>query len=276
MGCFLGCFSLSSDKKRRKPTRKTLPGHRRICGYGPLHSSDLTTLNVAKNPEKISNSNLRCEAEEKKETKARKRVRFNLNVRTYEPIPRTYDYTCSDDEAEEAEGRRTEIYAPKENPKDLGMKTSYPSNYRYRNCADSYEDEDQNDLDDEYYYTDDGDEIDYQDEADDEDEVEKEKQAVGARDRSKYVTQVLNPVQNLAQWKAVKTKPVVNVKVKQPMKENFEAAKHDQVKPLLQEIAIDASLSNWLASPKKEMPLIGEILNSGYHQLGQQAIAAGH
>ncbi|KAG2275977.1 hypothetical protein Bca52824_058532 [Brassica carinata] len=121
-----------------------------------------------------------CEVEaeeEKKEgkKKTRKRVRFNLNVQTFEP--------------------------------------TLPS---------SLEDEDElvygaNDADDE-------------------------------EDDGQNVTPLLNPDENIAQWKAVKAKPVR--RVKQLMKENVEPDSDDQAKPLMKEIIVNTSLADWLASPK--------------------------
>lgn len=82
----MGCFGLSSSKKRRNSTRKILPRHQvsffnqnehsfflsilrtnqntfllqRICSYELLHSSDpVDASTVSDNPEKISCSNLR-------------------------------------------------------------------------------------------------------------------------------------------------------------------------------------------------------------------------
>ncbi|CAH8331510.1 unnamed protein product [Eruca vesicaria subsp. sativa] len=234
MGCFGGCFGLSSSNtKRRNSTRKILPRHQRICSYEPLLSSDPSDsiTNVVDSPEKISTSNLMCEveAEEEKEKgtiKTRKRVRFNLNVQTFEPtLPSRYENYCSDDD-EEVKG---EIKS--------SSGSVYPSNYRYHNCVDSFEDEDEleSDLEDEDYCSDD--ENDYEDDADDEDEV------CGDQD----VTPLLNPVENIAQWKAVKVKPV---RVKQLMKENVKADSDDQARPLLKEIIVNASLADWVASPK--------------------------
>ncbi|KAL1206165.1 hypothetical protein V5N11_020389 [Cardamine amara subsp. amara] len=251
MGCFMGCFGLSSNKKRRNSTRKILPRDQRICSYEPLLSSDPSDFStiVDDNPEKISNSNLRCEVveEEKKKgtKKTRKRVRFNLNVQTYEPIqPTRYENGYSDDEEGNGERSNGSLVNDKK-PEDLSCRSAYPSNYRYHNCVDSFEDEDEmgygeSDLEDEDYYTDD--ENNYEDDADDEDEEEEEEE------KDQDVTPLLNPVENLAQWKAVKARPV---KLKRVMKENVEAGDmDDQAKPLLKEIIVNTSLSNWLASPK--------------------------
>lgn len=184
--------------------------------------------------------------EEKKGTKkTRKRVRFNLNVQTYEPILQTtFENDCIGDEEGKGDRSKGSSVIDKK-PEDLSSRSAYPSNYRYHNCVDSFEDEDElgygeSDLEDEDYYTDD--ENDYEDDADDE-EDEEEDEVFG----DQLVTPLLNPVENLAQWKAIKAKPV---RVKQVMKENVEADTDDQAKPLLKEIIVNTSLSNWLASPK--------------------------
>ncbi|CAN7077636.1 unnamed protein product [Brassica oleracea var. botrytis] len=80
------------------------------------------------------------------------------------------------------------------------------------------------------------DENDYEDDADDEE------------DDGQDVTPLLNPDENIAQWKAVKAKPVR--RVKQLMKENVEPDSDDQAKPLMKEIIVNTSLVDWLASPK--------------------------
>lgn len=92
------------------------------------------------------------------------------------------------------------------------------------------------------------------------------------RDRSDYVHPVLNPVENLTQWKTVKSRGTRQLK---PQKENFTAEeeveaprisfsseptfkksssiiyhpKSDQHKNMNQEVAVDTSLSTWLSSP---------------------------
>ncbi|KAF8394240.1 hypothetical protein HHK36_020447 [Tetracentron sinense] len=88
-----------------------------------------------------------------------------------------------------------------------------------------------------------------------------------ARDRSKYVHSVLNPVENLTQWKTLKARATPPLK---HQKENLNIEQETQrsftlepglnlspfnskpylghSKPPNQEIAVDASLSNWLIS----------------------------
>ncbi|KAL3517728.1 hypothetical protein ACH5RR_020317 [Cinchona calisaya] len=91
-----------------------------------------------------------------------------------------------------------------------------------------------------------------------------------ARNRSDYVHPVLNPVENLTQWKTVKSRGTSHLK---PQKENFTAdleaprmsfsseptfklsssgfmQKSDQYKNSNQDIAVDASLSTWLVGPE--------------------------
>ncbi|KAL1546617.1 hypothetical protein AAHA92_23191 [Salvia divinorum] len=88
-----------------------------------------------------------------------------------------------------------------------------------------------------------------------------------ARDRSDYINSVLNPVENITQWKAAKSKGTALVKPQKENFANFEAprmsfssepifrqaassfkAKSHQPKNANQEIAVDASLSNWLGT----------------------------
>ncbi|CAN8315918.1 unnamed protein product [Cochlearia groenlandica] len=237
MGCFMGCFGLSSNKKHRNATRKILPRDQRICIYEPLLSSDPTdSTTFVDNPDKISDPNLRFVCDEEKEgtKKTRKRVRFNLNEQIYEPTR----FDDEEEEEEEAQGELSTLVIEEE-ADDLSIRSVYPSNYRYHNCLNSFEEDEEDelgygesDLEDEDYYTDD--ENDYQDDDDE--------------DMDKDVTPLLNPVENIAQWKAAKAKPV---RVKQRMKENVEeeADVDDQAKPLMKEIIVNASL-NWLASPK--------------------------
>ncbi|XP_016502293.1 uncharacterized protein LOC107820516 [Nicotiana tabacum] len=87
------------------------------------------------------------------------------------------------------------------------------------------------------------------------------------RDRSAYIHPVLNPVENLSQWKSVKSKAAEPLKLL-PQKENFAAevegprasfsleptfkqSSSSSFRPKLkdQETGVDASLSNWLVTP---------------------------
>ncbi|XP_047975817.1 uncharacterized protein LOC125218224 [Salvia hispanica] len=100
----------------------------------------------------------------------------------------------------------------------------------------------------------------------DDEEAKELGSRTNARDRSDYINSVLNPVENITQWKAAKSKGTVVVK---PQKENFEAprmsfssepifgqapssfkAKSHQSKNANQDTLVDASLSNWIGTPE--------------------------
>ncbi|GER24953.1 chaperone DnaJ-domain superfamily protein [Striga asiatica] len=186
---------------------------------------------------------------------------------------------------------------------------SYPPNHRYHNARDSDDDLDESDddLDDEYDEEDDYDEYDEEIDAkipghdicsepyitesvesrtgknpfsqaaddDEEEEVESSPIVLGegskgnARDRSDYLNSVLSPVENITQWKAVKSKGKKNLL--RPQKENLTAAGNLDPprlslssEPIIKkktnqsrkngEVAVDASLSNWLSSPEVTPP----------------------
>ncbi|KAL9410976.1 hypothetical protein AB3S75_044701 [Citrus x aurantiifolia] len=305
MGCFLGCFGFSGKRRRRKPANKVLPGDHRLGSYEPLDSSV---------------SQLSCSDKKIKEIlsiKIGKKVSFNLNVQTYEPLKddeTAYRLSESDeDEMREKNGERFangSLSTTVSEEKSTGSKMGpFPSNHRYQNCRDSYDDEEDegdmayigsdldedDDADDEFEY-------DYDDENDIDDQrisqseflkqpknqsVESPERNItnnhmhkqlpastdgdpkrNARDRSQYVNSVLNPVENLTQWKAVKARtaaaPQLLRKENNALPQEAEvpsylktssnlypfnlAPNHNQSKPLLHEIPVDASLSNWLAS----------------------------
>ena len=246
----------------------------------------------------------------------RKKVSFNLNVTTYEPIPEhnSTDTFLESDEEKTCGRIREEI--EKEKPShegesvDSGM-GSYPLNHRYHNCQDSYDEEDleyeENDLEDEDENDDDDDDDDDDDESDGGDNVDDlrtgqeftekfcsvpmESQKIvtltqvadektnslmplhasqdqqlktfesnkNARDRGQYVYSVLNPVENLTQWKEIKAKS--RPPFKHQRKENIAKVQSPQAsfsfissKPLLLDSPVDASLSNWMVS-SEIMPL---------------------
>ncbi|KAJ6318790.1 hypothetical protein OIU76_014191 [Salix suchowensis] len=98
MGCFLGCFCLSSKKKRRKPGSRD----QKLGRYEPLESVESVSTDFG-----ITGKSITSEAELSKRPKkslnykVRKKVSFNLNVQTYEPIPKDEcrnDYWESDEE----------------------------------------------------------------------------------------------------------------------------------------------------------------------------------
>lgn len=319
MGCFLGCFGYSAKHKRRKPAHKFLQGEQGLGCYEPLESSISVKLDVTEKPI-TSDSEFRDKPKERSSLRIRKKVSFNLNVTTYEPIPTddnsTDKFLGSDEEKSWARGKEeTEKERPSPEGESVasGM-SSYPLNYRYHNCEDSFdEDEDleyeENDPDDEDENDGDKDEDDDDDDDDESDgggnvddlktrqeftkfcsaptesqkrvtltqmadektnnlmslhaSQDQQLKAVGlnknARDRSQYVYSVLNPVENLTQWKEIKAKS--KPPLKNQRKENIAIVQSPQApfnfkanKPLLLESPVDASLSNWLGS-SEIMPL---------------------
>lgn len=240
--------------------------------------------------------------------KVRKKVSFNLDVQTYEPIPADYNLLESDEEEEKEKKCRAAAKAYEGNSAELKMGSySYPSNYRYQNCRDSYDEEseieyEEIDLDDDDNYDDDIDDDEFYGDNDilhDQSQEDVSWRLVSAnmesqktvsstqltknkttnvvascpsnvrewkslelhqnvRDRSQYVHSVLNPIENLTQWKAVKARAAppeyqrkenIEFKKTRPITDPSPFSNISQSKPLMQEIAVDTSLSNWLVLP---------------------------
>lgn len=321
MGCFLACFGFSKKRRRRKPSSKVLDGDQGHGNYQPLDSS--VPVNVDIREDTIS-SEIRDKPKERPGFKIRKKVSFNLDVQTYEPIPSDYHLLESDKEEEE-EKKCNETAKGGLNPaiskggvSELTKSLSYPSNYRYQNCRDSYDEEtemafEEIDLDDDDDPFDDYCD-DYDGKGDDEfcsdndilhdhGQVERLESSYmespkrvalpaltknetinvmaacasnvrelkslkhqNVRDRSQYVHPVLNPIENLSQWKAVKARAAPpmyqrkeNMEFKRTasipsgLKPNVDPSPYTnltQSKPPMEEIAVDTSLSNWLFLPK--------------------------
>jgi hypothetical protein len=244
--------------------------------------------------------------------KVRKKVSFNLNVQTYEPIPKEEsrsDYWGSDEEETSKDDAKERQSSSLSEADSIASKmASYPTNYRYRNCIDSYDEEDgiayeESDLD--------GDDDEFDDEEEEEDDDDNngcnidelrvnqkefsgqfsslsassqnknsltklrkgttenlkslgDSNEGGLRSRQ-YVHSVLKPVENLNQWKVVKARGTQPPK--QQMKENVALEEHplkplssisniSHSTPLMQEIAVDASLSNWVVPPDSYQKII--------------------
>ncbi|XP_031276650.1 death domain-associated protein 6 [Pistacia vera] len=181
MGCFLGCFGFSSKRKRRKPANKVLPGDPRHGSYEPLDSSVSTHFDITENPAS-SDSQL------SNRIKIGKKVSFNLNVQTYEPLSKeetVYHLPESHGEEEKeksgAETAKGSLFSVSEGNSTAAKTGSFPPNYRYQKLTDSYEDEDdfeynESDLDfDDDYEGEEENEEEYYDD-DDEGEGEEEEE----------------------------------------------------------------------------------------------------
>ncbi|KAJ6313183.1 hypothetical protein OIU77_014646 [Salix suchowensis] len=300
MGCFLGCFGLSSKRKRRKP------GYRdhKLGSYEPLDSVS-TNFAIAGKPI-ISEAEHSKRPKDSLNCKVRKKVSFNLNVQTYEPIPKeecTSDYWESDgEETDKDAAKERQSSSLSEGDSIASKMASYPSNYRYGNCIDSYDEEDgiayeESDLDDDEDEFDDKEEEEEDDDDDDNNGCNIDELRVNQKEFSgqfsslpassqnknsltrlgkdtaenlkslgdsnegglrsrQYVHSVLKPVENLNQWKAVKARGTQPPKHQR--KENVALEQHppkplssisNHSTPLMQEIAVDASLSNWVVPP---------------------------
>ncbi|XP_042516558.1 rRNA biogenesis protein rrp36-like [Macadamia integrifolia] len=324
MGCFLACFGSSKDKDRQRRRRhKILPGDQRHGSYEPL--KPVLSLNQESKETSISSVlEQRDKPEQQLSFSTRKKVTFDLNVKTYENVaaPQTSS-NCSweNDEdkergkEEEKRAKASQSLSASEDDSVTSSLGSYPPNHRYQNCRDSDDEDekidfsesdlDEDDEDDEEddgdYDGDDDEPIEYKPESSvsflslpmesrtracatlpNDKEVKRSMPICGsterelktlplnqnARDRSKYVQSVLNPVENLSQWKAVKAKPRAATPPLKNQKENGHFEQETQIPfnpeptskvPLLkssqsfshsrhikQETAVDASLSNWL------------------------------
>lgn len=220
MGWLFGCFGYTKKRKRPKKASKFGPKSRRILSYQPLQSEVLQELGVSE----VSSRSvlmLRNEHKEEKKAKIRKKVRFNLDVIAYEPIPaEDSSSTLLEDESDTNWGMTEE---------DTSYSSS--SSHRYTNCYDNDHDDDDDsecgisDLDDD----DDGDclidphKIYYEEIAEeyqgfclplttsgDTDLGTIDGSTRNVRFRSHYIVPVLNPIENISQWKALKRKENAN------------------------------------------------------------------
>ncbi|KAF8016625.1 hypothetical protein BT93_H1984 [Corymbia citriodora subsp. variegata] len=316
MGCFLACFGLS--KKRRRRRKPIHSGDQVDHGkYEPLDDSSRLDLETGQDSS-TSTSSL---SKKQSSAKTRKKVRFNLNVQTYEPIPNADPYFSESDKEEDKERPDDETSRLDPSPTLLneGSNAStgarHSENYRYQNCRDcSDEEEELLDDDSDFELEDDDDDVGSDDDIDyygngqdsgtslkqiplqfnspvsssmkervslwrsDLDKTENPishhsmsvletktlNTSENARCRTQYVDSVLNPVENLMQWKRIKANAKL---VKHQDKENVTLEKQSSApfssnasfspsasslgsnsvasKPLG---AVNTSLSNWLVS----------------------------
>ncbi|CAB4291435.1 unnamed protein product [Prunus armeniaca] len=297
MGCFLACFGSSKDKKRRIQRYRVQHRDHRYTSFEPVQSAVSSVSEVQETPISPVLGEVRDKPVEQLSLNARKKVTFDSNVKTYEHVSsnETSDPLLDTEESGKKEERKIlenpcQSKSSSDDSSITSSSGSYPPNHRYQNCRDSddedepldSEDSDLDDEDEDDYYDDDA-ELEYEDEI-----VESNKGVSipqistedfdspmpikptglnhNARDRSGYVHSVLNPVENLTQWKAVKAKGTSLMKLQ---KENFTLDQEPRIsfssEPSLsfkskvdqhkkhsknphQEVAVDASLSNWLVS----------------------------
>ncbi|XP_027367328.1 uncharacterized protein LOC113873421 [Abrus precatorius] len=267
MGCFLGCFGSSKHRKHRHKVQRN--GSSNIKPEQPSFSL------VQDQPKTVLSTASQLQ-DKNEEQSSRKKVTFDSNVKAYEPVLPD-EVGDSPTERKSEEGGKEEALAQSKSSfcedSSLTSSGSYPSNHRYQNCRDSDDEEEEidcgdSDLSDEEECTNELGE-DYEGDVmvattTDANHVFVEEVDVksivsnpNARDRSVYVHPVLNPVENLTQWKVVKAKRTPPLR---PQKENefvfgvkeppfsLNPETDNISKKVNQEIPVDASLSNWLVS----------------------------
>ncbi|KAG7026153.1 hypothetical protein SDJN02_12652 [Cucurbita argyrosperma subsp. argyrosperma] len=265
MGCFLACFGFHKRrKKRRSPVDGFTVSNQIHLSYEPLDSSQVTTCDVIDKPE-IQNSKPRDRSKEQAWVKIRKKVSFNLNVQTYEPVPDDHYFLESDEEVKTEEHSqeataRTDSTSLTDKEFTTSNPGNYPQNHRYQNCADSCDDDDE---EDDFGYG----ESDLEDSEIDEEHDEFETNSV---DRRQQVHSVLKPIENLTQWRTAKakagtiSKQQMNNKVKtseQPQSSVFfslneSTTLNSRLSSSLpdtqkQENPVHSSLSDWLSELHK-------------------------
>ncbi|XWS76211.1 hypothetical protein CRYUN_Cryun01aG0156200 [Craigia yunnanensis] len=299
MGCFLACFGSSKDRKTRKQRHKVQPRFQRNASYIAQSTVSLERSNLEKpiSPVKEVRDD-KAEEQLGSGSSTQKKVTFDTNVKTYEHVlvDESTDFELHNEEGEKKGEVKEEnlvnpreSYTSSEHSSITSSSSSYPPNHRYQNCRESDDDEDE--LDSEESDLDDDEDDDYEDFDDgavesrdrisglggvtkevdgfDEEEVKPMGLIRGVRDRSGNVHPVLNPVENLTQWKAVKAKGETpfklqkeNLSVEQEeprlspssdpsFKElsfSFKSKSDHELKKLNEKVSVDASLSNWLSS----------------------------
>ncbi|KAL3620564.1 hypothetical protein CASFOL_035476 [Castilleja foliolosa] len=251
MGCFLGCFAGDRDQRRRKQRIKR-PNPQVQRNRVQNVQQEIVTTAEEQTITKTPPNNLISELHVKQEQLSpspRKRVTFNSNVTTYEHVSITESIDslqgdCNQNvETENQYDLKTtspSSHSPSDDDRSIVSSVgSYPPDHRYHNARysdDEYEDSDFDDDED-----DDFDDSDYESDYDEsflassmesrtdnqsEQEINEEVESCGCK--SDYVNNsVLKPIENIAQWKAAKSKS-------------------DKVRYERREIAVEASLSNWI------------------------------
>ncbi|XP_038874544.1 uncharacterized protein LOC120067160 [Benincasa hispida] len=215
MGCFLACFGFHKHRKKCHSQADGVTISNQIhLSYEPLDSSQITTCDTSEkleiqNSKPRSHSLFRDRAKEKPWVKIRKKVSFNLNVQTYEPVPDD-DYFLENDDVVKTEEHCQETTArtdstPLPNKAFTASNSgTYPQNHRYQNCEDNYDDEEddsgngESDMDDDSELDENHDE--------NNDVFRSCELDTNIVDRSQQVHSVLKPIENLTQWRTAKAK----------------------------------------------------------------------
>ncbi|CAH2038979.1 unnamed protein product [Thlaspi arvense] len=293
MGCFLGCFGGRKNRRRQKhrESDQARANNLSVESAKPDHLNDrVPTVEEISENSLIPITEICDEAEEKcSPSPTRKRVTFDSQVKTYEHIVLQESVELLQEAKEEVKSEEVSLNSSKtgqsssENievaPNSSG---TYPSNHRYKNCRESDDEVEEDELDcsesdledDEDYYSD---EI-YNEEKlrsqtkevhTEEANAKLRRSNENVRDEDNYAQGVLNPVENLTQWKSAKSKGKTIQKQSQKENSNLISDQEDKrdssslgtdpqsndatlsfrpKKPRNEEIAVDASLSTWLST----------------------------
>ncbi|GFP85403.1 hypothetical protein PHJA_000684000 [Phtheirospermum japonicum] len=245
MGCFLGCFGGEKDHKRRKQRIKRVNPQVQRNRVQNVQQDIVTTTEQTITETPPDN----FVKEEQPSPSPRKRVTFNSNITAYEHVSihesiDSLQEECNQNvETENQDESKTTSplsHSPSDDDRSIVSSVgSYPPDHRYYNARysdDEYEDSDLDDDDDDF------DDSDYESDYDEsflassmesrtDNQLEQEinegvVESCGGK--SDYViNSVLKPIENITQWKAAKSKP--------------DLARNEK-----REIAVDASLSNWI------------------------------
>ncbi|XP_027364617.1 uncharacterized protein LOC113871718 [Abrus precatorius] len=288
MGCFMACFGLSNKRKRRKTLYKVLAGHQKYGNYEILAITEKSIIPYSdfrgRDEPKEQNG---VKSKKKKKVTFNLNVEvYEPNPTAYQVLK--YEEEENMDNTADAEGSAALTMRYPLNHRYYNCKDGYDEEDEIayeESDMDGYDDD--NEFDDGYDW--DSDESLENDEDKVYDENTKQrvltescfpsvaedriknqkplapndaevKSNLSGRDRGLDMHSVLSPVENLTQWKAIKAKVISN---KHRRKENVPSEQNTsmhfspcslesnalQSKPLLPEMAVDASLSNWLVSP---------------------------
>ncbi|KAF0923014.1 hypothetical protein E2562_002206 [Oryza meyeriana var. granulata] len=261
------------EQKASPASSSLLPEKQVTLPLSPAaHSSVVEAVASTPDPE------LREVGGQESHSSGKKKVTFDVNVTSYE------NTTSADQEEEPPEPISMVEY---EDGKHMQRDVLLPENHRYRNCSDSEEDDEYGDdsdeeeadfvdckidlADEDELYTEDSKQESheslfslqmYKDQQNDNEvsspapkssgtSVEEQSPLIqrnNPRDRSQYVRAVLNPVQNMSQWKEVKAQAAPAKKLD---KENVNSVPNVGASPVTsskREVSVDASLSTWLVS----------------------------
>ncbi|EOA37325.1 hypothetical protein CARUB_v10011017mg [Capsella rubella] len=309
MGCFWGCFGGRKHRRRQRCRESDQARENKLSveSAKPFHVSDrvpsvceIPKASVIPTTEICDEAEVKCIP-----SPTRKRVTFDSKVKTYEHIVFEESVEFSEESTEEVKSEEGSFKSTKTDQSSSEIievvsnsSDSYPSNHRYKNCRESDDDIEEDELncsesdldedEDEEYYSDVGFSEDslynptkevYTEETGDKTEEIDAKlisSIESVRYENHYESQgVLNPVENLTQWKSAKSKGRTMQKQSQKENSNFISDQQEKTdsssfgtdpqidditlsfKPKSriepkklrnQEVVIDASLSTWLST----------------------------